>query len=411
MVALPPNSNTAAARLRRMKLLATGLLALMAGLFVTATLLHLAPLRAFAEAAMVGAIADWFAVVALFRRPLGLPIPHTAIIPRNKDRIGRALGDFMANNFLAPGLVGERLERLDAAARLAQWLAQPETTRKLAQRAAALAPVLVDALDGPEAAAFARNGLNGALRTIPAAPLAARVLAVLMTQGHHQTLFDRFLDGAEAFLDGHADGVRQQVSGHSWRWLPGWLDRKLADKVVDGSRDLLAELRDPAHPWRAEFEDSAVELCRRLAQDPDLRAQGEAVKAEVLAHPAVQAALDGAWEAGKSRLRAALAEDGRALVPAAERLLSTLAARLDDDPHLRAVLNRWLRRVVERLVVPNRAAIGDFIASVVTRWDARTMADKLELHVGRDLQYIRLSGTLVGGCVGLAIHGLSRLLG
>lgn len=411
MVPLPADSNTAAARLRRMKMLALGLLVLMAALFVTATLLRLDALRAFAEAAMVGAIADWFAVVALFRRPLGLPIPHTAIIPRNKDRIGRALGDFMANNFLAPGLVGERLERLDVAARLAAWLGQPETTHKLAQRAAALAPALVDALDGPEAAAFARRSLADSLATVPAAPLAARVLAVLVAGGHHHALFDRFLDGAQAFLDGHADGVRQQVSGHSWRWLPGWLDRKLADKVVDGSRDLLTELRDPAHPWRAEFEASAVELCRRLAQDPDLHRQGEAIKAEILAHPAVQAALDDGWEAAKHRLRAALAEDGAALVPALERLLSALAARLAADPHPRAVLNRWLRRMVERLAVPNRAAIGDFIASVVARWDARTMADKLELHVGRDLQYIRLSGTLVGGCVGLAIHAVSRLLG
>lgn len=423
MAPSPADSNTAAStdpsravQLRRMKALAGGLLALMFALFVASTWYQarwpqLAYVRAFAEAAMVGAIADWFAVVALFRRPFGLPIPHTAIIARNKDRIGRSLGSFIANNFLAPGLVAAKLDSLDAAGRLTAWLAQPSTAAALAHRAAALAPAVVDALEGEAAAAFARGTMTRALGSVQAAPLAARVLSVLVAHGHHQVLFDRFLDAAAGFLLRNEDMIRERVADRSWRWLPRWVDQKLADKVMDGSLDTLVELRAPNHPWRAEFQAATLRLCERLAHDPALRAQGEAIKAEMLRHPLVLATLDGAWEEAKARLRAELANPEGALAPAIERMVANLATRLEQDERLRALINRWLRRAVERMVVPQRAEIGHFIAGVVERWDTRTLVDKLELQVGRDLQYIRINGTLVGGLVGLAIHALSRLLG
>lgn len=412
----PPPSPSRAGQLRRMKLVATGLLALMFALFVAATLYQdrwpgLGYLRAFAEAAMVGAIADWFAVVALFRRPFGLPIPHTAIIARNKDRIGRSLGNFIANNFLAPGLVAAKMDQWDTAGRLAGWLADPATATRVAHRAAALAPPLLDALDDEAAAAFARATMTRALGSVQAAPLAARILSVLVARGHHQELFDRFLDTAADFLLRNEDTIRERVTDRSWKWLPRWVDRKLADKVMDGSLDTLAELRDPDHPWRAQFQAATLRLCERLAHDPALRAQGEAIKAETLRHPLVQDTLDSAWEEAKARLRAGLATDESVLTPAIERALAALADRLARDDHLRAVMNRWLRRAVERMVVPRRAEIGEFIAGVVERWDTRTLVDKLELQVGRDLQYIRINGTLVGGLVGLIIHALSRLLG
>lgn len=418
----PPavSSDERAAQFRRMRRIATGLLGLMFVLFV-ATLLaqrhwpewapHLAYPRAFAEAAMVGAIADWFAVVALFRRPFGLPIPHTAIIPRNKDRIGRSLGRFITNNFLAPGLVSAKLDSLDAAGRLTAWLSEPATAERIARRVAGFTPALLDALDDEAARGFARTTMTRALGSVQAAPLLARILAVLMARGHHQHLFDRFLDSAAGFLLRNEDLIRERVSNRSWKWLPRWVDRKLADKVVDGSLDTLDELRDPEHPWRTEFAAAVQRLCERLAHDPELRARGEAIKAEILAHPLVQATMDSAWDEARTRLRADLGGDGSALTPAIERMVATLATRLRDDAHLRAVLNRWLRRAVERMVVPQRAEIGHFIAGVVERWDTATLVDKLELQVGRDLQYIRINGTLVGGLVGLAIHLLTQVAG
>lgn len=415
-MASPPTDSNRAARLRRMKLLAAGLLALMVALFVAATLGQarwpaLAHVRAFAEAAMVGAIADWFAVVALFRRPLGLPIPHTAIIPRNKDRIGRALGDFIANHFLAPEVVAAKLDSLDVAGRLAHWLGETDNARRLAQRLAALAPAVLDSLEAETTQPLVRAGLRRALAAVPAAPLLARVLSALVAAGHHQALLDHLLDGAGDLLADHQDSIRERVAERSWKWLPRWVDHKLADKVVRGSRDTLAELHDPDHPWRAQLQATLQDWCDRLAHDPELVARGEAAKEEILDHPLVLAALDSAWTEARDRLRDALAADSTPLAPAVERLIVALAARLDGDEHLRAVLNRWLRRAADRVVVPRRAEIGGFIAGVVQRWDARTLTARLELQVGPDLQYIRVSGTLVGGLVGLAIHALSRGLG
>lgn len=405
-----------ATRLRRMKILAGGLLALMVVLFVATSLAQdrwpaLAYVRAFAEAAMVGAVADWFAVVALFRRPFGLPIPHTAIIPRNKDRIGRALGEFVANHFLAPEVVAAKLDSLDAAGWLARWLNQGDNSTRLARRLAGLAPALLESLDADTAGPLARAGLRQGLAAVPAAPLLARLVAALATSGHHQSLFDQLLDGAAGFLDGHGETIRERMAERSWKWLPRWVDRKLADKMVDGSRAALAEMHAPDHPWRQEAQALVLEWCDRLTRDPDLVARGESLKAEMLNHPEMAAALDAAWIAARDRLRDALASDNAPLAAPIEQLLRKAGARLAGDEHLRAVLNRWLRRAVDRVAVPRRADIGDFIAGVVERWDGRTLTRRLELQVGPDLQYIRINGTVVGGLVGLAIHGISRLLG
>ena len=405
-----------AAQFRRMKRIATGLLAFMFALFVAATMLEprwppLAYVRAFAEAAMVGAIADWFAVVALFRRPFGLPIPHTAIIPRNKNRIGESLGAFICNNFLAPELVAAKLDSLDAAGRLAGWLSNPSTAELLARRAAHFMPALLDALEEDAVRTFARTTMTRGLASVQAAPLAARVLSVLVAHGHHQALFDRALDLTAGFLLRNEENIRARVADHSWRWLPRWMDRKLADKVMDGGLDTLAELRDPAHPWRDEFQAAVLEFIERLVHDPHLFAQGEAIKAEMLNNPLVQDYLDSVWDETKARLRADLSAEEGVLRQGMERAFAALGARLAEDSRMRAVVNRWLRRAVERTIVPQRAEIGEFIAGVVHRWDTRTLVDKLELQVGRDLQYIRINGALVGGLVGLAIHALSRLLG
>lgn len=405
-----------AAEFRRMKLIASGLLALMFALFVGATMGEdrwpaLAYLRAFAEAAMVGAIADWFAVVALFRRPFGLPIPHTAIIPRNKDRIGESLGAFICNNFLAPDLVAAKLDSLDAAKRAAGWLSDPATADKVARRGAALVPALMDALDDDHVRTFVQGAMTRGIASVQAAPLAARILSVLVAHGHHQALFDKGLEMAAGFLFRNEDLIRSRVADRSWRWLPRWVDQKLADKVMIGALDTLSELRDPDHPWRDEFQEGVLRLIDRLAHDPDLIARGEAIKAEVLKNPLVEDYLDSLWEEVRARLKADLAAGEGMMRAGLERAVASLGTRLSGDAHMQAVLNRWLRRTVERNIVPHRGEIGDFIASVVARWDARTLVDKLELQVGKDLQYIRINGTVVGGLVGLLIHALSGLLG
>ncbi|MBC7951397.1 MAG: DUF445 domain-containing protein [Rhodospirillaceae bacterium] len=410
------NRTDRAAELRRMKLIATSLLALMFAVFIVTTLVQdrwpaLSYVRAFAEAAMVGAIADWFAVVALFRHPFGLPIPHTAIIPRNKDRIGESLGAFICNNFLAPDIVAAKLDSLDGAGRVAGWLSAPETSDMLARRATTFVPALLDALEDEHVRAFMRGAMSRGIASVQVAPLTARILSVLVAHGHHQALFDQGLEMAAGFLMRNEDHIRSKVADRSWKWLPRWVDHKLADKVMVGALETLGDLRAPDHPWREEFQAAIFRLMDHLAHDPDLIARGEAIKAEVLKNPLVEEYLDSLWGETKARLKDDMAAGEGVLRHGIERALAGLGTRLQADDRMRAVLNRWLRRAVERNIVPHRGEIGTFIASVVARWDVGTLVGKLELQVGKDLQYIRINGTVVGGLVGLCIHALSRALG
>ncbi|MBX9635708.1 MAG: DUF445 domain-containing protein, partial [Magnetospirillum sp.] len=301
-------SDRRAAELRRMKLIATGLLALMFALFIAATLgqdrwPELSYLRAFAEAAMVGAIADWFAVVALFRHPFGLPIPHTAIIPRNKDRIGASLGAFICNNFLAPEVVAAKLDSLDGAGRLANWLAAPDSAGILARRATAFVPALMDALEDEHVRTLVRGAMARGIASVQVAPLLGRILAVLVAHGHHQALFDRSLEMIAGFLFRNEDLIRAKVADRSWKWLPRWVDHKLADKVMVGALETLEELRAPGHPWREEFHTAILRFINHLAYDPQVIARGEAIKAEMLKNPLVEEYLDSLWHETKARLR------------------------------------------------------------------------------------------------------------
>jgi len=399
-----------------MRRLATGLLVLMLAVFVATTLLEarypwLAYVRAFAEAGMVGACADWFAVVALFRHPLGIPIPHTAIIPRNKARIGDSLGSFICSNFLAPEVVEQRLASLDMAGRVARWLSDPANAAFVARRSAGLLPPMLEALEEEHVREFLHGVLSRGVETVEASPLAARVLSVLVAHGHHLAVFDRLIAGAEDFLERNEPVIQEKVAQGAWRWMPRWVDQMVADKVMGGLQKTLHELRDPEHPWRAEFQRGVDDFVFRLATDPEMRARGEAIKAEVLANPVVEDYLDSLWTEIKRRLVADIAADEGILRRGLERALLALGLRLEEDEHMQAILNRWVRKAAERYIVPNRGEIGAFIAGVVARWDSRTLVAKLELQVGKDLQYIRINGTLVGGLVGLVIYALARALG
>ena len=407
----PGDADSRLAALRRMRLIATGLLVLMAVLFVLTTLYGSgwppwSYLRAFAEAAMIGACADWFAVVALFRRPFGLPIPHTAIVPRNKERIGRGLGAFLCNNVLVAETVTSRLHALDPASRLAGWIADPGNARRTARWVVRQAPWLLAAINDPALRAFvggqARRAVDGVLLT----PLAVRAWVALKERGYQALLLDAGLDALERFLDGHRDGVRQAVAARSYRWIPAWVDDRMAGMLFDALMQTLAHLHDPSHTWRIEIDSRLDEFLRSAADDPALIAQGEKLKHALLDDPAMQDHFDRMW----SEIRARLAGGGEA-GPRVAAILASFGQRLADDAALRDTVNRWLVRIVERTAVPNRDAIGAFVAGVVNRWESRTLVEKLELHVGSDLQYIRINGTLVGGLVGLLLFTLTRLLG
>jgi uncharacterized membrane-anchored protein YjiN (DUF445 family) len=408
----PDLIKTAAQRRRelfRTRVVATGLLVAMTALFVATrhALWPFAPyLHAFSEAGMVGACADWFAVTAIFRRPLGLPIPHTAVVPSNKQRLGAALGRFIAQNFLTPRVALRRLHGVDLVALCAQWLADERNARRLAEGAGRLAPFVLSALPRETLTRWAGKAARAGLEAVPVATLASRALSVLWAQGDAQKLLDRGVDFFEAALERHRDDIVAKVRQGGLRWAPRFINDAVAARLIEGVSQTLHEMRAPDHPWRAEVETQVRALTEQLAHDPALRARGEALMHDVAASPLFAKQME-------ILVAELVEEDGaraQAVAAAALNAASTLARWLEEDPSRRARFNRTLRLWAMRLVLPRRAAIGTYIAEVVDRWDTRTLVDRLELLVGRDLQFIRINGTLVGGLVGLAIYVVSERL-
>ena len=403
-----------------MRALATGLLVAMAALFVTTSLLALrwpalgpalGYVRAFAEAAMVGACADWFAVTALFRRPLGLPIPHTAIIPRAKDRIGAALGRFIVDNFLSPRGLDAKLTKLELAAWGGRWLRRPDRTDTVAERLVAMAPGLARGLPGGTLEELVGAAALAAARATPAAPTASALLAAVWNEGRSQPLVERGAALLAGYLEAHQDIILEKVQSQSWRWLPNFVDRAIARKITAGLLQLLTDVQDAEHPWREALGAAVERWITRLAADPELRAQGEILKARLLDDPRLRTHAHRLWLEVATRLEGEWRGGSSALVTRLSALLQALGAWLEDDPGVQSALNRGARIFVRRTLAPRRHAIGRYVAEVVEGWDARAIVERLELQVGPDLQFIRVNGTLVGGLVGVALYIASRLFG
>ena len=361
---------------------------------------------------MVGACADAFAVSALFRRPLGLPIPHTAIVPRAKDRIGEALGRFIVENFLSPRVLDAKLRELELAAWGGGWLRRPQNARAVADRVLKIGPELVRAAPPGALEAMAGGAALGAARMTPAAPTASAILAALWDEGRAQPLIERAAAGLADYLGRRQEVVLETVQARSWRWLPGFVDRAIARKLTDGLLQLLEEVQAPDHPWRVKLGEEVERLVARLADDPELRASGEALKGRVLQDPRLHAHLHRLWTEVERRLASGWTGGGEtALRDRLEALVQALGAWLESDAAVQRSLNTGARAFTRRVLAPRREEIGRFVAQTVSSWDAQSVVERLELQVGPDLQFIRLNGTLVGGLVGLALYAVSRWAG
>jgi len=401
--------------LRRMRFLATALLVLMSAIFVATSVTNLPwpwlpYLRAFAEAGMIGACADWFAVVALFRHPFGLPIPHTAIVPRNKERIGGAIGRFISNNFLSPSVLTAKIREIDTVGWLSAWLSNPANPNRIARQVATSLPAIVRALPRNELNAFLAGAMRQGIEMVPAAQLASRVLSALWARGEMQGPIDRGINFAATALANNRNLIKTQVTQKTSRFIPKWVDAIVADKIVSGLAQLLEEMRNPAHPWRAELRTAVEKLIDDLAVDPQMQARGEEIKGEILENPFLLQQAGRLWTEIEARLDRASGSDVDSLSDSLAHALVALGHRLADDETIRDTVNRWLGVTALRVIAPRRAEIGAFVTQVVERWDTETLVNRIELQVGRDLQYIRINGTLVGGLVGLLIFTATRWL-
>ena len=402
---------------RGMKVAATGLLVLMAGVFFTARYFEpafpaLGYLKAFAEAAMVGGLADWFAVTALFRHPLGLPIPHTAIIPRNKDRIGEALARFLNENFLVPGVVARRMQNIDVAGAAGRFLKAPagEGTRIRAGASRLIADIF-ESLDDERLGGIVKSALSSRLRKMEVSPLLGHALASAINEDRHLPMLEAAIRWTARALDANEPLIRDMVKKKAnWVLKLAGLDTKIADSILDGMRKLTSEMaEDPAHPVRLKVEEALAQLANDLQTRPETRARVEAMKEQLLDNKSVGLWLDTLWQKGREAIVRAARNPDAVMAGKLGEILRSMGQTLEQDRRIRAAINQFARRAVVGMASSYGDSIVKLVSDTIRSWDARTVTDRLEAAVGRDLQYIRINGTLVGGLVGLGLHALDML--
>ncbi|MDQ4070917.1 MAG: DUF445 domain-containing protein [Actinomycetota bacterium] len=395
---------------------ATGLLAAVTAVFVASATwgddaAWVAYVEATAAASMVGGLADWFAVTALFRHPLGLPIPHTAIIVERKDQFGATLAAFMRESFLTREVLVERVRAAGLVGRLGSWLAKDENAARVAAEAADAAVAGADLLKDDDVHRVLEDVVRQRVEAVPLAPLAGRALRFLTHGGRHEDVLDAALSGLDRYLAAHGQDLRGRLGAKSPWWLPGAVEDRIFDRLLQGARSAVRDMAaDRDHDLRRQFSDRLRLFAAELETSVDLLERGERLKHELLSQPQVREWVTSLWADAKGELRA------QACDPASQlraRLVSGIMAtgrRLQDDPELAAIVQTALERAVGYLVERFDEDVAGFISDTITRWDAGETASRLELLLGPDLQYVRINGTVVGGVAGLTLHALSDVL-
>ena len=406
----PPGAADGPAAMRRA---ATGLLLVMAAVFVLSAWGEgrapaLSFVKSFAEAALVGGLADWFAVTALFRHPLGLPIPHTAIIPRKKDQLGDSLAAFLRQNFLTPPVVARRMRGIDVAQALGRFLEAPRVGGAGRLRAAG-GPILADLLsatDDDQIGGLLKRELRGWLERAQLAPLLGRAMEAAVAEDRHRPVIEAALRWAQTTLAANEALVRDVVRERSNAILRlTGLDETVASAILKGLAKLLADAGgDADHPLRARIEEALAALAADLQHDPAMAGRVERAKLAVLDNPALAAWLDGLWTRARERMVAAARDPESALAGSLGEATRALGTALGREERLRFVLNRLARRTAVGAVARYGDGLVRLVSDTVRGWDAVTLTDRVEHAVGRDLQYIRVNGTIVGGLVGLLLH-------
>jgi uncharacterized membrane-anchored protein YjiN (DUF445 family) len=405
--------------LARMKALAAGVLAASFALLVVARLLQprhpaFGYLAAFAEAATIGGIADWYAVVVLFRRPFGLPIPHTAIIPENQHRIAEKLGAFIEEHFLAPEPVAAKLREVDFARFMSDWLVDEARSESLARFLLRLLPDAMTALEHSGLKTFATRRILTQLQAIDLRPLVAGALGSLTSAGRHQQLLDDLLQAFARLLQqpdtmaALRDRIRDEMPSllRLYR-ADAWLMRRLVGSISA----FFDEVRtNPDHPFRAEFDEFLKSFVDRLAHSPDYDERIEALKRELLARPEFGDLARHAWDLLRNAVEEGAVGDQPPLLPRIQRLFVAAGGHLAEDAAMRAEIDEGVMVVLRSFVETQKSGVSTFIADQVKSWDMEQLVTLIEINIGRDLQYIRFNGALIGGLAGLALHGLEQML-
>ncbi len=413
-MALLQDEATRQAALDTMKRRATLLLVAATIVFIIARVLEsrftwLAVVRATAEASMVGGLADWFAVTALFRHPLGIPIPHTAIVPARKDRVGRTLGAFVQRNFLTREVIEHRLRAAQVGKRMAEWLTEPANARTIARSAASAMSSGAQMLRDEDVQDVIDRSLAKRVRSMHLAPLLGKVLAVMTEDNRHQEVLDEVIQLASRTVNENSDLIRERIEQETPWWIPSAVDEKIFKRVLSAIQRLLAELSaDRFHPLRERFDISLQQFVERLNTSPEFAARVDAWKEEFLDNEAARRFSASIWQEGKEALARYVANPDSKAPGVIEEALTKFGQKAVDDPELLAKIDEFAVDIAVFLVARYQDDVAELIASTVSSWDPELTSRRVELAIGRDLQFIRINGTLVGGLAGLLIYLISN---
>ena len=402
--------------LDRMKRRATGLLFIMGAIFIAASVFEpgypwLGYIRATAEAALVGGVADWFAITALFRHPLNIPIPHTAIIPSRKDKIGKSLGNFVQNNFLSPEVLAAKLRAAGISRRAAEWLSQPENARKAAQNLASVLRSAFAVIRDEDVHSLLDRSVVEPLRRMPIAPVLSKGLQLATVDDRHQQLLDRVIHGLTRLVAENEELIRDRIRAESPWWVPELVDDRIHAKVLGGIERTLIEVgADPDHQLRHQFDEMLADWIVQLQDSPEVIARAEAIKQQVLDPETSGRLAKSLWEELKEALGRQSPVGDEGPLGAVARGLAALGHAAREDEALLQKVDGWIIGAVLRVVEQHRGEVGQLIAQTVSAWNPDETSRRIELLVGRDLQFIRINGTLVGGLVGLLLYTATRLL-
>lgn len=394
-----------------MRAVALGLLALAAVVYVATLDAEggWAYLHAASEAAMVGAIADWFAVTALFKRPLGLPIPHTAIIPERKNSLARSLEEFVSENFLTEDVIRTRVADARVSARLGEWLSEPRHAAWVVDEAATLTRAALARVKDEDVAALIEGELLPRLADEPLSEVAGRLLGDVVAEGAHHGLVDIALSEAHRWLSDNETAVAAALSTRAPWWTPKWLDERVMHRLHLEATAWVGDIRaDQQHPARAALDQLLARLADDLMNDPETIERAERLKRRVLQQPQVAASATSIWNAVRTALMESLESPDSAVKARARTALVEFGGTLNADAELRARIDGFAADAAAFLVERYGAEVTTVITDTIERWDGKEAARRIELHVGRDLQFIRINGTVVGALAGLTIYALTR---
>jgi uncharacterized membrane-anchored protein YjiN (DUF445 family) len=403
-------------RLAVMKRRATGLLVVAAALYVATFVLPddqawVGYLQAMLEASLVGGLADWFAVTALFRHPLGLPIPHTAIVPARKEQFGETLGDFVQHSFLTPEIIVDRVRGARVVERLADWMSVPEHAARVSAHAADVVVAATDVLRDDEVHRVFEDAIRARVDALPVAPLAGRALDLMTEGGRHHELLDLVLRGTDRYLEDNRATLRDRFEREAPWWIPGAVEDRIFDRLVDGVRRAVQEVvDDPDHELRQDFDRRVRQFADELRTSPEMFVRGEQLKRELLTQPQVTKWSSALWADLKQQLRVQAADPDSELRRRLAEAVQGFGVRLKEEPALRARLQGGIETGVRYVAEHFHGEIGAIVSSTINRWDAGETSRRLELLLGPDLQFIRINGTVVGGLAGLAIYTLTQLV-